>query len=289
VGAFLLDVVVVAVLTAALAVVVDVVLGGQRIGSGGDAFVNAAAVLGILLFPFAWFVVGEAWFRATPGKAVLGLEVTDRSGKAIGLRRAALRLLYRFSPVGMIGSLGLLVRRQSWHERWTDTVVKRRGQPIGPVGPVFAAPSAAPPHHEQAAERAAPPPLPKPEQAAEKARADHRDLESRGELSAAEQFDAVTPTAILIEAAASGAGLPATGPVDCRCAQLAQLTGDEAASYAQGHLLTVRRWPDAGHFALICPSTRLAWAASEGRGTDGEVILCRVPSLAAAGPGGVGL
>jgi hypothetical protein len=100
----------------------------------------------------------------------------------------------------------------------------------------------------------------------------------------ADEVEAVSSTAMLLEAAASGAGLPATGPVDCRCAQLAQLRGDEAASYARGHLLTVRRWPDAGHFALICPSTRLAWAASEGWGADGEVTLARVPSLAAAGP-----
>jgi hypothetical protein len=331
------DLILVAVLTVALALVLDSTLGGRRVLSSGDALLNAAAVLGILLFPFAFVVVAEAWFRATPGKALLGLEVTDCAGRAIGLRRAGLRLIYRLSPVGMLGTAALLARRPAWHERWTDTMVRRRGEPLGgpeprrpwpqvaaPATAVEPPPTSTPPSTLGPGPRSAtgavsatgptsmrgPSATPRPSATSTPAassliarrsqllpgeateavpvvagrltdsdanRADAAELE-------ADEVEAVSSTAMLLEAAASGAGLPATGPVDCRCAQLAQLWGDEAASYARGHLLTVRRWPDAGHFALICPSTRLAWAASEGWGADGEVTLARVPSLAAAGP-----
>lgn len=340
--AFLVDLVLVAVLTVVLALVLDSALGGRRVLSSGDALLNAAAVLGILLFPFAFVVVTEAWFRATPGKALLGLEVTDSAGRPIGLRRAWLRLMYRLSPVGMLGTAALLARRPAWHERWTDTIVRRRGEPLGSLEPerpwprtvapatavdplpagtaaathgsfVASGPSSAPSTPSASAVSAAAVSSPvaarsqsRPGEATEAmpavapavaapvvasladapvVAAPGVDAKRAGDAELEpEEVEAVSSTAMLLEAAASGAGLPATGPVDCRCAQLAQLRGDEAASYARGHLLTVRRWPDAGHFALICPSTRLAWAASEGWGADGEVTLARVPSLAAAGP-----
>jgi hypothetical protein len=50
--------------------------------------------------------------------------------------------------------------------------------------------------------------------------------------------------------------------------------------YACGHLLAVRRWPGAGCFALVCPTTRVAWLAhDEWADRSGEATLVRLAAL----------
>lgn len=79
------------------------------------------------------------------------------------------------------------------------------------------------------------------------------------------------PAAPASRSDSSGAEAPARSstPAECRCAQVERLEGDDAVTYAGGHLRAVRRRPEAGELVLVCPITKAVWLAREPWATDG--------------------
>jgi uncharacterized RDD family membrane protein YckC len=91
------------------------------------------------LFGFAYFVVFHACSRgATPGKMLLGLQVTTGQGQRLGLRRSALRT---FASLLCLASLGLGhvlmltdTRHRAVHDRLAGTRVIVSSSELAPAG-----------------------------------------------------------------------------------------------------------------------------------------------------------
>jgi uncharacterized RDD family membrane protein YckC len=136
-GAYILDAILVGLVTTVLLIIVMVPLFGTLVGIAGsdgevdssDAGAIAAAagfvilgglvisVFGLLYFPFFWARGG-----ATPGMKVAGIRVVnDRDGSPIGWGTALLRLVGSWvsAAVFYIGFAWILVdsRRRGWHDR----------------------------------------------------------------------------------------------------------------------------------------------------------------------------
>jgi uncharacterized RDD family membrane protein YckC len=251
---------------------------------------GALGLAAAVLVPVLWFVVGESRFGATPGKALLGLRVVDTARGRLTPVAATRRLLYRSAFLGGLGVAGLVRSDRPWHDRWVGADVRsvrpiRRRRPARPPVPAAEVPvDDRVDTHEPAIEGPATD-LPGTERpSSERPTTERRATEPPAtERRATELPGTERPTT----------ERPTTerpvGAIDCRCRELRQLSGDEAAAYANGHLLTVGRWPDVGRFALVCPVTRLTWMAHDAWATEqGETTLVRVaggveaPSTAAS-------
>lgn len=142
-GAFILDAILVGLVTSVLLVVVMIPLVGALVGAAGSdgeidsgelGAVGASAgffVLGVLAisvfallhFPFFWARGG-----ATPGMRVAGIRVVnDRDGSRIGWGAALLRLVgwWVSAAVFYVGFVWILVdrRRRGWHDLLAGTCV----------------------------------------------------------------------------------------------------------------------------------------------------------------------
>jgi uncharacterized RDD family membrane protein YckC len=90
------------------------------------------------LLAFAYFAILEASAaRATPGKALLGLRVTDLSGRRLGLGRSLFRQLMKCAEIASSGITYVIAaftgRRQALHDIFAGTLVVRTApQPVAP-------------------------------------------------------------------------------------------------------------------------------------------------------------
>ena len=147
-GGFILDGILLTVLTLTVAIVIAVI--------AGDAILEDEVALGLLLavvytgFEFLYFVgFWTSGRRATPGMRALGLEVTSVDGRRIPISAALIRWFLLTVPIGnlavvlssggeIISSLILLwwvvlllttatnLQRRGLHDRWSGTIVIRR-------------------------------------------------------------------------------------------------------------------------------------------------------------------
>jgi uncharacterized RDD family membrane protein YckC len=147
-GGIMLDWILLAVLTVAVALVIGVV--------ASDAILEDTVALGLLVaivytgFEFLYFVgFWTSGRRATPGMRALGLAVTSVDGRGIPITAALVRWFLLTIPVGnlavvlpsgseIVSSLVLLwwivlllttgmdPRRRGLHDRWSGTIVIRR-------------------------------------------------------------------------------------------------------------------------------------------------------------------
>jgi uncharacterized RDD family membrane protein YckC len=286
------------VLAFGLALALGVALGRWLIPIDHEAVgvwlvAGALGLVAVALLPVLWFVAGESAFGATPGKALLGLRVLDESGGRLRARSALRRLLYRSALFGGLGVAGLLLDARPWHDRWAGAEVRPR-RPIAPRRPENAPTDSPVPgtvlgDHPSAADPGPTTPVRErtaPDETAVAPRAQERralvDQPPASPLphrfvpgSPAVRGDAATARSRRPDAA--GSRRSGDDADECRCHELRELTGDEAADYARGHLLTVRRWPDAGRFTLVCPVTRSTWLAHDAWAAEGqETTLVRL-------------
>jgi uncharacterized RDD family membrane protein YckC len=147
-GGFILDGILLTVLTFTVAIVIAVI--------AGDAILEDTVALGLLLaivytgFEFLYYVgFWTSGRRATPGMRALGLEVTSVDGRRIPIGAALIRWFLLTIPVGnlavVLPSAGDIVSllvllwwvvlllttamdpgRRGLHDRWSGTIVIRR-------------------------------------------------------------------------------------------------------------------------------------------------------------------
>jgi uncharacterized RDD family membrane protein YckC len=110
--AYLVDIIICYAIVIALAIFVLLVAAGDAVKSGeitGAAKAGFGLVLVVaFLTQWAYFVVWEAIYGRSPGKAIAGIRVLTTSGRPIGWRAAALRNLLRAAdglPLGYVVGL----------------------------------------------------------------------------------------------------------------------------------------------------------------------------------------
>lgn len=101
-------------------------------------FTHAVPILGGLLMLFLYYAIFESSeLRATIGKNLMGIEVTDLSGGRITIRAASLRLFVKILSVAFcfIGHFFAFftARKQALHDLATDTVVVYGRREVGIV------------------------------------------------------------------------------------------------------------------------------------------------------------
>lgn len=135
--AFIIDIVAMTVAIAVAIALVQAVLGfftlygllGQHVTDSTqfEAIASAAvAILGVAVaigYPVGfWVVLGQ-----TPGKLLMGVRISQVTGKPLTIRRALLRYLgYLLSAIPLgLGFLWVLMddRRQGWHDKLAGTYV----------------------------------------------------------------------------------------------------------------------------------------------------------------------
>jgi uncharacterized RDD family membrane protein YckC len=109
------------------------------IHAGYNLLLGCALMAIPVLFGLAYFVVFHACSRgATPGKMLLGLQVTTEDGRRLGLRRSTLRTfasLLCFASLGLGYVLMLTDRRhRAVHDRLAGTRVIVSSSELAPAG-----------------------------------------------------------------------------------------------------------------------------------------------------------
>lgn len=132
VGAYILDTILVQVVTVAAGFAVGILLGIVGAATGNKDLVQEVA--GRLMAPVGFFIAiayyagleSSSW-QATLGKQALGIKVTDLEGRRISFGRAVGRLFGKI-PSGLILGIGFLMvafteRKQGLHDMMADTLV----------------------------------------------------------------------------------------------------------------------------------------------------------------------
>ncbi|MDH4147269.1 MAG: RDD family protein [Acidimicrobiia bacterium] len=282
-AAFGIDVTVVAVLISLASEILEPVVGL----AGSDGWAGVTAWLVTASLPAAYVLVGEGRFATTLGKRAVEVDVVGPDGGPLGLRRAALRSLYRLSPVAWIGMFVSLRsgRETAWHDLWVGATVRDVGEPARPTW--RPAQPARANESSEATRRSAkrvlldrlrttgPPPSPQGDATAPPAAVlAAAPIRAPGPNRRAPQRSAPGPSLV-------GRATPVRPPrVSCRCRELRRLDGADAVAYARGHLRTMAQERDRGTSSLVCLETRIAWIAREGWAASGnEPALHRVAEL----------
>lgn len=154
-GAYLIDYVIISLVTCPLGIVTGALSAVAEQSGGGDAAQAASAGMTVLLYAVAivagWLyhaLMESSSWQGTLGKRVLGIRVTDLDGNRVNFGRATGRYFGKIIS-GMICAVGFIMvlfteRKQGLHDMMASTLVLM-GAPGAPGGVTLNQPPPPPP------------------------------------------------------------------------------------------------------------------------------------------------